>query len=279
MIPRANITAWRAIAPWPSNEQVEQDLVLSRALVDMFSHPVVAERVIFRGGTALHKLFFSTAVRYSEDIDLVQRNAEPIGKLVGAIRESLESWLGSPKWKQSQGRFTLYYRFETSFTPVSTKRLKIEINTREHFTVLGVSSQPFTVDNPWFTGTAGITVYHFDELLGTKMRALYQRKKGRDLYDLWLALVTKEPNPDRVIECFQRYMAHDGMSVSHAEFEANLAAKLASSAFREDLRLLVPAEVEFDAPKAMQIVKNELIEKLPGKPWKATPKNDRYFAG
>jgi len=268
LIPRANITAWRTIAPWPSNEQVEQDLVLSRALVVMFNHSAVAERVIFRGGTALHKLFFSTAVRYSEDIDLVQRNAEPIGELIGAIRESLDSWLGSPKWKQSQGRFTLYYSFETSFAPVSTRRLKIEINTREHFTVLGVVSRPFTVDNPWFTGTAGITVYHIEELLGTKMRALYQRKKGRDLYDLWLALETGEPNPDHVIECFRHYIAHDGMSVSRAEFEANLAAKLADTAFREDLRLLVPAEVEFDAVKAMQIVKNELTAKLPGKPWK-----------
>ena len=36
MIPRANITAWRGTAPWPEDWQVEQDLVLSRALVDIF---------------------------------------------------------------------------------------------------------------------------------------------------------------------------------------------------------------------------------------------------
>lgn len=71
MIPRANITAWRSVAPWPSNEQVEQDLVLSRALVAMFSQKVVADRAIFRGGTALHKLFLWASRRYSEDIDLV----------------------------------------------------------------------------------------------------------------------------------------------------------------------------------------------------------------
>jgi len=57
VIPRANITAWRAHAPWPSNEQVEQDLVLSRALVAMYQHPIVAEGAVFRGGAALHKLF------------------------------------------------------------------------------------------------------------------------------------------------------------------------------------------------------------------------------
>lgn len=111
-------------------------------------------------------------------------------------------------------------------------------------------------------------MYHLDELLGTKLRALYQRKKGRDLYDLWLALDTGKPNPDRVVECFRRYMEHDGVAVSRAEFEANLAAKLASAVFLEDLRLLVPPEVEYDPAKAAAVVKNELIAKLPGEPWK-----------
>jgi predicted nucleotidyltransferase component of viral defense system len=268
LIPRANITAWRAVAPWPSNEQVEQDLVLSRALVAMFSRKVLADRVVFRGGTALHKLFLGAGGRYSEDIDLVQRDAGPIGELIDAVREALDSWLGSPRWKQGQGRFTLYYRFETSFAPVSTRRLKIEINTREHFAVLGTDTRPFTVGNPWFTGTAALTVYHLDELLGTKLRALYQRKKGRDLFDLWLALGTGKPKPDSVVECFQRYMHHDGAVVSRAEFEANLAAKLASAVFLEDLRLLVPPEVGYDPVEAARVIKEQLIAKLPGEPWK-----------
>jgi len=136
LIPRANVTAWRTVAPWPSNDQVEQDLVLSRALVAMFSQKVVADQIVFRGGTALHKLFLGAGGRYSEDIDLVQRDAGPIGALIDGVREALDSWLGSPRWKQRQGRFTLYYRFYTAFAPVSTRRLKIEINTREHFSVL-----------------------------------------------------------------------------------------------------------------------------------------------
>ena len=146
--------------------------------------------------------------------------------------------------------------------------MKIEINTREHFAVFGTATRAFTVENPWFTGTAGLTVYHLDELLGTKLRALYQRKKGRDLYDLWLALGTGKASPERVVECFQRYMANDGATVSRAEFEANLAAKLSNTPFIEDLRLLVPAEAGYDAMTAAQIVKDELIAKLPGEPWK-----------
>jgi len=87
VIPAANITAWRRHAPWAEDRLVEQDLVLSRALVEMFRHPVVAEHAAFRGGTALHKLFFDPPGRYSEDIDLVQRHPGPIGPLANAIRE------------------------------------------------------------------------------------------------------------------------------------------------------------------------------------------------
>ncbi len=57
MIPRANVTAWRFYAPWPTDAQIEQDLVLSRALVELFRNSLVAETTAFRGGTALHKLF------------------------------------------------------------------------------------------------------------------------------------------------------------------------------------------------------------------------------
>ena len=86
MIPRAHITAWRAHAPWPSNEQVEQDLVLSRALVAIFSQKTVTDRAVFRGGTALHKLFSGAARRYSEDIDLVQIEPGGIGPIIDRIQ-------------------------------------------------------------------------------------------------------------------------------------------------------------------------------------------------
>jgi predicted nucleotidyltransferase component of viral defense system len=267
LIPRANITAWRIYAPLPSNEHVEQDLVLSRALVAMFTREIVAAQAIFRGGTALHKLFPTASRRYSDDIDLVQRHAGPIGQLVDAIREALDPWLGSPRWKQGEGRFTLLYRFETTFPPVSTMRLKIEINTREHFSVLPITRRPFAIDNPWFSATTELPVYHLDELLGTKMRALYQRKKGRDLYDLWIAHQSGGADNDRIVECFQCYMEHGGLTVSRAEFEANLAAKLKSVAFLEDIRPLISTDISYDPVTAAEFVHNELGSRLPGEPW------------
>ena len=268
MIPRANITAWRTVAPWPENSQVEQDLVLSRALVTMFEHPTVAELALFRGGTALHKLFFDMPGRYSEDIDLVQRTAGPIGGLVNAIREVLDPWLGKPHWKQGQGRFTLYYRFNTTFVPVVRMRLKVEINTREHFSVLEAQRRDYSVANPWFSGEARVTTYGMAELLGTKMRALYQRKKGRDLFDLWLGLAEREIEPEQVVRCFTEYMAYGGATGSRAQFEANMAGKMDDVLFLDDINPLLRPGLAYDANAAWDLVHESLLPRLPDDPWK-----------
>jgi len=169
------------LIPWPDNAQVEQDLLLSHALISMYKHPAVRQQAIFRGGTAVHKLFFDPAGRCSEGIDLVQRDAGPIGERVDGIREALDPWLGKPKWKQGKGRLTLYCRFDTTFVLVVCMRLKVEINTRAHFRVFGLEPRECTVANRWFSGEARVSTHSLAELLGTKMRALYQRKKGRDL--------------------------------------------------------------------------------------------------
>ena len=78
MIPQKYIIEWSKTSPWQSSTQVEQDLVIERALVRIFSDPFLQENLAFRGGTALHKFFLSPQVRYSEDIDLVQINEGPI---------------------------------------------------------------------------------------------------------------------------------------------------------------------------------------------------------
>ncbi len=141
MIPRAFVTAWRAHAPWAQDAQVEQDLVISRALVEMFRVPEVGERLAFRGGTALYKLHVLPAARYSEDIDLVQITAEPIGPTIDRLRSALGPWLGEPQRKFKEGRVVLNYRFESDDTPPLKMRLKIEINSREHFSVLGLKKK------------------------------------------------------------------------------------------------------------------------------------------
>ena len=268
MIPQANITAWRSSAPWVDDAQVEQDLVLSRAVVELFTHDDLTGKIALRGGTALHKLFLQPPYRYSEDIDLVQVDPGPIGSVMDLIRENLDPWLGKPKRDRATGTVTLTYRFESEIPPVRRLRLKIEINTREHFTLLGLQDCEFAVENPWFSGECGVTTFEPDELLATKMRALYQRRKGRDLFDLWLCLERGLIDPQRVVECFVEYMDREGHPITRAQFEQNLHDKESDSAFLDDIAPLLRPGLSYDAAIAIQTVRESLIELLPGDPWR-----------
>ena len=182
MILQSHITHWRTVAPWPMPDQVEHDLILSRALCELYNSSMISQQLVFRGGTALHKLFFKEAGRFSEDLDFVQQEARPIGETIDAIRACLDYWLGKPKWKQGEGRFTLYYRFATEIEPIIYRKLKIEINTREHFHVLSYKAIPFEVNSDWYQGQASIQTYQLEELLATKLRA--DRKSTSELQSL-----------------------------------------------------------------------------------------------
>ncbi len=127
-------------------------------------------------------------MRYSEDIDLVQTNSGKIKPIMQALHDKLDPWLGKPKTEINFGRAKMFYRFETEIPPIKSMRIKIEINTRKHFSILGLQKKLFKIENDWFLGNSEVTTYSLEELLGTKLRALYQRKKGRDLFDLASAI-------------------------------------------------------------------------------------------
>ena len=140
MIPADFIAEWRAHTRWATDEQVEQDLVLARALVAIFEDPQLAGALALRGGTALHKLHFSPPRRYSNDIDLVQLRPGPFGTTIDRLRARLDGWLGVPRREQGQG-VRLVYRFESEIPPVVRLNLKVETNTREHFPVHGTTQE------------------------------------------------------------------------------------------------------------------------------------------
>jgi predicted nucleotidyltransferase component of viral defense system len=268
VIPKAHITAWRARAPWPADAQVEQDLIISRAIVELFRVPTIASSLVFRGGTALYKLYLHPPARYSEDIDLVQARPEPIGDTLDRARAVLDPWLGVPRRLLKEGRISLVYRFDSEDAPPLKLRLKVEINTREHFSELGVVRVPFRVDNPWFQGSADVTTYALGELLCTKLRALYQRKKGRDLFDLWYALELGRLDPKVLFACFQRYLAEEGRTVTRAQFEENLAGKRTDPDFCDDVGPLLRPGFAWDFEAAMDAVLEGIVALLAGEPWR-----------
>lgn len=262
MIPTSEIRAWSNVAPWATDEQVEQDLVICRALTDIFSNEFLSENLVFRGGTALHKLYLQPQPRYSEDIDLVQKKPGPIKETIVQLQKCI-SFLGEPIIKQKANNNTLVYRFNSeSVSPVSL-RLKIEINCREHFSVLGYTTKTFNVNSGWFNGTCNIQTYQLEEMLGTKVRALYQRRKGRDLYDLYKGLTLADLNVGQVISCYHEYMNFVVENPpTQKQFLQNLELKMKDREFLDDTVSLLRVNEKYNQNLAYELIKNEIIKRI-----------------
>lgn len=265
MIPELYIQQWKEQAPWTEPYMVEQDLIICRALVSIFSDDYLASQLAFRGGTALHKLYLSPQPRYSEDIDLVQITPGPIKDILINLGKVL-NWLPDKVIKQKRYNDTILFRVDSEIPPIIKLRLKIEINCYEHFNVLGLIKFPFSVDSSWFTGSADLTTYHLEELLGTKLRALYQRKKGRDLFDLYYALKHKEIEIEKVLQCYQKYMEFVvDKTPSYKQFFNNLNEKMQDDEFLNDTSTLLRSGITFNPQEAYRLIYEKIINKMPGK--------------
>ncbi len=275
MIPTQNIVAWGLTVPWAEQRQVEQDLIISRALVEIFSDPSLKEQLRFRGGTALNKLHFAKPLRYSEDIDLVRTSEGPIGPIIDALRRVLEPWMGHARYEPSPVAPKLRFRIEPE-DKSATIRVKVEINTTEITAYEPTIRIPFEVKNPWFTGRADIPTFAREEILATKLRALLQRDKGRDLIDLSHAKgVFGNLDSGKVAACLGKYLKASGQAISRAQAEERMFAKLDNKAFMADVRPLLSADEaeKFDdkgARAAFKTVFSEFIKNMPGHAWAKT---------
>tara|TARA_R110002096_G_scaffold392677_3_gene587647 strand:- start:4318 stop:5109 length:792 start_codon:yes stop_codon:yes gene_type:complete len=263
MIPKPYIAKWQEQAPWKQFYQVEQDLVISRALVEIFSDDFLRENLAFRGGTALHKLYLNPAPRYSEDIDLVQIKPGPIKPIMQRLNEVI-TFFEEPRKTQVKGHGAkALYRFTSEYEEIRL-RLKLEINCKEHFNVLDWVDFPFEVESEWFNGSAKIRTYNINELLGTKLRALYQRSKGRDLFDLDYSRLHMELDIEQIIKCFKAYMTFStgNRPPSQKEFLMNIEEKEQDPNFTGDMEALLRTGIEYNQEKAFEWLKSELINKI-----------------
>ena len=280
MIPRAYLQEWSAKAPWPDLRQVEQDLIICRALCDLFNAPELKGRIAFRGGTAINKLLFRQPLRYSEDIDLVQVRPERIGPTIDAVREAL-GWLGDCARNRAGHSTHLIFRFTPEAAPDTELNLKVEINTREHASALGLKTYAFELANGWHGARTDIVSFEPEELFGTKFRALLQRRRGRDLFDLNEGLEQLGLDAGKVIACLEHYLKLEGHPISRAEAEQRMLEKLTRS-LTEDIDPLLPAGVRFsedDAIEAFGKVWKALVVRIRGDAWKLTDKAVKELRG
>ena len=261
MINGSYITQWSVEHPWTKDSYVEQDLVISRALVAIFSDPFLAENLAFRGGTAIHKLYLSPQSRYSEDIDLVQIKPGPIKPIVERL-DAVLAWLPNKAFEARKFGFRQKFRFQSEGVPSEPLRLKVEVNTFEHFSELGYTHVPFVIANPWFLGECMITTYSINELFGSKLRAIYQRKKGRDLFDMNLAIDRKLLDIDSVLHCWKRFMLASCDHIPTAkEFVLNMESKLKEPAYRLDTQGILRPGITFDPDAAWRNLREKVISR------------------
>lgn len=265
MIPAYALSGWRQQVPWIEDYQVEQDLIISRALISLYNNSEIKSSLAFRGGTALQKLYLQPGARYSEDIDMVQIRQEPIGITIDQIREAL-IWLGEPARKITERGAKLIYKFTTNNNEI--RKLKIEINTTEHYNYYDLIDMNFQVDSPWFKGEAAILTYNINELIGTKLRALYQRRKGRDLFDLWIVLKKEIIDCKNVVDVFLGYCKYNNCLVTRALFERNMLDKCKNNDFKTDIENLIPHGINWSFEEAIDLVHDRIISLLPGEPLK-----------
>ena len=195
----------------------------------------------------------------------MQIKTGPIKPILKEIGKQMR-FLGTEKERQTKlniNNSTIYYRFQSEIAPVISLRLKIEINCREHFSVFGFNTFPYAVNSEWFKGEANLTTYQPEELLGTKLRALYQRKKGRDLFDLWYALVNLDPDVKKILDTFKAYMNFvTDKPPTPKQFLLNLEEKRSDPEFLNDTTGLFRPDIHFNVDEAFQLIEENLIAKI-----------------
>ncbi len=277
MIEEKYIAEWGAFAPWNNPKQVELDLIISRAMIEMFNDPFLCKELRMRGGTALNKLHFPNSVRYSEDIDLVRTELGPIGPSLDHIRAALEPWLGKASFSPSSIASKLRFRIPIDDAINPVMKLKVEINTSEVVPYDPPVGMRFEVTNSWFSGVAVVPTYSPEEMLSSKLRALLQRNKGRDLFDVAYGLTAFENlDLDRLLEGFLFNLRQcDHNSISRAEAESRMFAKLVGGRTLEDIQSILPIKQAIDYTNEslkndFSLIFSRLIVQLPGTPWKRT---------
>jgi predicted nucleotidyltransferase component of viral defense system len=262
MIEKEYLERQKKYIRWKSNYMVEQDMIISRVLESLYSNDLIRDTLVFKGGTALNKLFFSPAARYSEDIDLVRIKGDKIGPISKAISSSLlwlveEAGFGPPTHSLGKYGLKFFYKYQNVEGYIS--KLKIEVNTREPFHITPIKQVAFSFESDWWSGSTHITTYCIEEIMATKIRAVYQRRKGRDLFDAWYVFSKGLADIEKVVPMFHAYNKYNGTKITRNMFIQNMNEKKNNADFRQDITALLPLDTEYDFDTAFDFFLHEII--------------------
>lgn len=252
---------------------VEQDFLICQAVAAIFEDKFLKGQVAMRGGTVLHKAHLAPASRYSEDIDLVLMGDRPAGHIKKALTRVLKPLLGAPAEsiftdirvtvRNLVAKSTIIrstYTYDPAGNDAALAHLKVEVNTSENKSLFPLVPVKVRVPEP-SGGVRDVDVvsYDLDEMLGTKLRALLQREHGRDLYDIVRAWeVAQVPgavskvDPVRVGKAFRFYMEQEGSAFEATKIQAELARRMMSHKFLNDMSGYLAAGATYSPETAYQ---------------------------
>lgn len=275
-----DVLAHQQTVQWPELYQVEQDLLLSLAMTAIFNDAFLSSQVAMRGGTVLHKVHLAPAVRYSEDIDLVAVGERPESHIKRALMRVLRPVLGKEKsstwaWLKLAVRnaakpsriLRCVFKVQSVVEPARTLTIEVEVNVTERTPRFELQRLPFSLTFRGEPRAASIVSFNVNEMLATKMRATFQRKKGRDLFDLYWALTAQSALPvdtAQVLDAFRHYMKEESTTVPRSEFLAHLEGCLADKVgFCRDMDPLLKKSLNYTPAAALAVVIERLISQLP----------------
>ena len=210
---------------------VEKDYVLGWMLAGIYGHEDLAGSWIFKGGTCLKKCFFET-YRFSEDLDFTLREPEHLDAnfLTGVFSE-IGEWIYDqtgieiPADKQAfdiyqnprgqvscQGKIS--YKGPVSSTH-ALPRIKLDLTADERVVLPPVGAQIFHPYSDAPEEGIEVLAYDYTEAFAEKFRALAERTRPRDLYDVVHLYRNTEarPEPEHFLEVLRAKCEFKGISI------------------------------------------------------------------
>jgi predicted nucleotidyltransferase component of viral defense system len=277
---RQDVLTHQHNVPWPELHQVEQDLLLSLCMRAIFEDKFLHTQVAMRGGTMLHKVHLAPAARYSEDIDLVVYGERPEDHIRKAVMRVLRPILGREQsWAWDHLKlavrnaskpsriFRCIYKVASVAEPARTLNIEVETNVSERMPHLPLMHPRLEFTFRDEVLSTQLISFNLNEMLATKMRALFQRRKGRDLFDLHHAFTRADPaslSVHTVLAAFQHYMQAEGTHVPRSEFIEHLHSCLGDhTGFCTDLQSLLRQGETWDAQTSGLYVEHNVLAHLP----------------
>lgn len=187
MIPQEAISQWNDIVPWDDYRLVEQDLALTRLIIDIAVHPVLCDKLSLKGGTCLHKLWLPKPWRYSEDLDYNRIVASDPLEITNSLRE-VASDVGFSDISFNQSKLFLHLWMIDAFEDEQRFQVKIDIQREIESDSSAYQYRHIALDNPWYSNQASVRANTAEDIIASKVLASFQRSRPRDLFDIWAAV-------------------------------------------------------------------------------------------